>query len=237
MKKTLIALAIPMAIATAATPAFAGMADDPTLVKLMIDQLETRSTEGTDPRVMEADLWIGKDLNKAWFKADMESVDGNTEAAEVQARYSRAIAPYWDFQIGLRHDLEPSNETRDWVALGFRGLAPYFFDIDAALYIDGNGRTQLSFDTEYEIMLTQKVVLSPELQVTLNGKSDEVLGQGSGLANSEFGVRLRFEIIREFAPYVGVNWERKYGQTADFARAEGDATQDFQWVAGIRAWY
>ncbi len=236
MKKTLIAMAVASAT-LASAPGFAGKGDDPTLMKVMIDQLEVRSTDGDDPRVLEADAWIGKDLNKAWFKFDAESVGGETEAAEVQARWSHAVAPYWDFQVGWRHDLKPSNETRDWLALGFRGLAPYFFDIDAALYIGENSMAQLSFDTEYEIMLTQRWVVSPELQLTLNSKSDPVLGQGSGLASSEFGIRIRYEIIREFAPYAGVNWERKYGETADFARDEGAETQDFQVVAGIRAWF
>jgi copper resistance protein B len=234
MKKTMIALAM---TTTLTAPAFAGMGDDPVLVKVMIDQLEIRSTDGADPLVMEADAWIGKDLTKAWFKADVERVDGETEQAEIQARYSRAVAPYWDFQVGLRHDLEPDDETRDWLALGFRGLAPYFFDIDAALYVGENGRTQLSFDTEYEVMLTQRVVLSPELQVNFNGKSDPVLGLGSGLSNMEVGLRLRYEIKREFAPYIGVNWESTFGETADFAKAEGDDSSDTQFVAGIRAWF
>lgn len=233
MKRILMALVM----ATAAMSAFAGKGDDPMLSKVMIDQLEIRSTEGDDPVVLEADAWIGKDLHKAWFKADLEKAGSKTEQAEVQARYSRAVAPYWDFQLGWRHDFEPDEETRDWLALGFRGLAPYFFDIDAALYVGENGRTNLSFDTEYEVMLTQRWVLSPELQVNLYGKSDPVLGQGSGLSDIELGLRLRYEIKREFAPYIGVNWESKFGGTADFAEDEGEDTSDVQFVAGIRAWF
>jgi len=233
MKKVFIALAM----ANVVMPVFAGMGDDPILGKVMIDQLEIRSTEGDDPVVLEADAWIGKDLHKAWFKADAEHVDGKTERAEVQARYSRAVAPFWDFQLGWRHDFEPDEETRDWAVLGLRGLAPYFFDIDAALYVGENGRTQLSFDTEYEMMLTQRWVLSPELQVNLNGKSDPVLGEGSGLSDLELGLRLRYEIKREFAPYIGVNLESKFGGTADFATDEGEDISDVQYVAGIRAWF
>jgi len=199
--------------------------------------LEIRSTDGSDPKVLEADAWIGKDLNKAWFKADIERIDGETKQAEVQARFSRAIAPFWDFQLGLRHDSKPAEETRSWAVLGLRGLAPYFFDIDAALYIGEEGRTQLGFDTEYEVMLTQQWVLSPELQVNLFGKSDAVLGQGSGLSDIELGLRLRYEIKREFAPYIGVNLESKFGETADFAQDKGEDTSDVQYVAGIRAWF
>jgi len=170
MKKRLIALATLVAVSA---PLHAGMEDDPLLVKLMIDQFEQRSGDDEDPVVLEADAWLGKDLHKLWIKTDVERVDGETEQAEVQLRYSRAVAPYWDFQIGARSDLEPSDEKRNWLALGFRGLAPYFFDIDAALYIGEEGRTQLSFDTEYEVMFTQKLVLSPELQVVVNGKNPE----------------------------------------------------------------
>ena len=234
MKKTLIAMATAAVIST---PVHAGMEDDPTLVKLMIDQLEQRSGDEEDPVVLESDVWIGKDLHKLWLKADVESVDGETEQAEVQARYSRAVAPYWDFQIGVRSDLKPSDEKRDWLALGFRGLAPYFFDIDAALYIGEQGRTQLTFDTEYEVMFTQRLVLSPELQLTINGKEDKALGLGTGLSSLEAGLRLRYEIVREFAPYIGVNWEGAFGKTADYIEDAGGETSDTQFVVGIRAWY
>ncbi|HFD86999.1 MAG TPA: copper resistance protein B [Gammaproteobacteria bacterium] len=234
MRKHLMVAAIAAALAQ---PAFAGMGDDPTLVKVMIDQLETRSGDGPDPAVLESDVWIGKDLNKLWLKFDAERVDGETEQADIEARYSRAVAPFWDFQVGLRRDLKPSDETRDWLALGFRGLAPYFFDIDAALYVGDNGRTQLNFDTEYEILFTQRLILTPELQFNLNGKSDPVLGQGSGLSNMELGLRLRYEIRREFAPYVGVNWDSRFGETADFAKAAGQDSSETRIVAGIRAWF
>lgn len=233
MKKILTVFAITSVI----TSVHAGMDDDPVLGKVMIDQLETRRTEGNDPWVLEADAWIGKDWHKAWFKADVEYVDSETEQADVQARYSRAIAPFWDFQLGLRHDFKPDEETRDWAVLGFRGLAPYFFDMDAAFYVGENGRTQLSFDTEYEIMLTQRWVLAPELQVNLFGKKDPARGHGSGLSDLELGLRLRYEIRREFAPYIGMNLESKWGGTADLAKDEGKDTRDIQYVAGIRAWF
>jgi copper resistance protein B len=234
MKKRLIALAT---LAAVSGPLHAGMEDDPVLVKLMIDQFEQRFGDEEDPVVLESDLWIGKDLNKLWLKADVERVDGETEKAEIQARYSRAIAPYWDVQAGLRRDLEPSSQTRDWLALGLRGLAPYFFDIDAALYIGDEGRTQLTLDTEYEVLFTQRLVLTPELQLTINGKDDEVLGMGSGFSSMEAGLRLRYEVVREFAPYIGVNWEGVFGKTADYAEAAGGNTSDTQFVVGVRAWY
>lgn len=229
-----------MLIAIVAAPVCsvqAGMGDDPILTKVMIDQLEIRHTDGSDPLVLEADAWIGKDLNKAWFKLDLEKVGSEYEQAELQALYSRAVATYWDLQIGWRHDFKPAGETRDWAAIGFRGLAPYYFDIDTALFIGESGRFVLDLDAEYEVMLTQRLVLSPELQLNLHSKSDPAIGQGSGLSDIELGLRLSYAIRREFAPYIGVNWERKFGQTADFARDEGEDTSDLQFVAGIRAWF
>jgi copper resistance protein B len=213
------------------------MDDDPILTKVMIDQLEIRNMDGPDPFVVEADAWVGKDLNKAWFKVSGERVDGTWESAEFEARYSRAVAPYWDFQVGIRHDARPSKETRDWAAVGFRGLAPYFFDVDSSLYLGSDGNIGLRLQAEYEIMFTQKLVLAPEAQANLYSKADKAIDQGSGLSSSELGVRLRYEIRREFAPYIGINWEKRYGQTADLMEAAGESTDDVQFVAGIRMWF
>jgi len=210
--------------------------DDPILAKVMIDQLEVRSTDGSDPWVLDAQAWIGQDLHKLWLKTEVERVDGETEEAEVQALYSRAIAPYWDFQIGWRHDFRPK-PTRDWLALGLEGLAPYWFEVDAALFIGESGRIAARLEAEYEWMLTQRWVLSPELEVNLHTEDDEDVGVGSGLSDLELGLRLRYEIRREFAPYIGVNWTKKFGDTADFARDEGEDTDDIQIVAGVRVWF
>jgi copper resistance protein B len=210
--------------------------DDPVLAKVMINQLEVRSTDGPDPWVLEAQGWIGQDLNKLWVKTEVEYVDGETEEAEIQALYSRAIAPYWDVQVGWRHDVRPK-PNRDWLAIGFEGLAPYWFEIDAAAFIGESGQVGARLEAEYEWMFTQRWVLSPEMEVNLHSKNDEETGTGSGLSDLELGLRLRYEIRREFAPYIGVNWTKKFGNTADFAREEGEDTDDFQFVAGVRAWF
>lgn len=210
--------------------------DDPTLTKVMVDQLELRSSDGPDPWVLDAQGWVGKDLHKLWLKTEVERVDGETEEAEGQALYSRAISAYWDLQIGWRHDFRP-RPSRDWLAIGLEGLAPYWFEIDAAAFVGGNGQLAARLEAEYEWMFTQRLILSPELEVNLHSKDDEAVGVGSGLSNMELGLRLRYEIRREFAPYLGVNWSRKFGKTADFARHEGEDTDDVQIVAGIRAWF
>ena len=214
----------------------AGMGDDPLLSKVMIDQFEQRFTNGSDPLVLEADVWVGKDLNKAWFKIDAEYVDSTLEEFEFQALYSRAVAPFWDFQVGWRHNTQPK-PTTDWLALGFKGLAPYWFEIDGGLFIGDGGQVNVRVQAEYEIMLTQKWVLSPEATVNIYGQTDEEHEIGSGLSDTQLGLRLRYEIKREFAPYIGINWNQKYGKTADFARAAGAVTNDLQFVAGIRAWF
>lgn len=213
-----------------------GMDDDPLLTMLVVDQFELRNGEGKSPLVWDAEGWVGKDLQKLWIKTDGEYVDGQVEEAELQALYSRAIAPFWDLQLGWRRDIRPTPQ-RDWLAFGLKGLAPYFFDIDTTLYIGDSGRTSARLQAEYEVMLTQRLVLVPEIELNLYGKNDPATGTGSGLSNVEAGLRLRYEVRREFAPYIGVNWSRLYGQTADYVRAEGTDVDNLQLVFGVRFWF
>jgi copper resistance protein B len=210
--------------------------DDPVLGKVLIDQLEVRSNDGSNPWALDAQAWVGKDLHKLWFKTEIEHVDGETEEAEGQALYSRAISAYWDFQIGWRHDFKPT-PTRDWLAIGVEGLAPYWFEVDVAAFVGGNGQVAARLEAEYEWMFTQRWILSPELEVNFHSANDEAVGVGSGLSDLELGLRLRYEIRREFAPYIGVNWTKLFGNTADYARDEGEDTNDFQLVAGVRIWF
>lgn len=214
----------------------AGGKDDPLLYKVMIDKVEWRSVDGPDFWMLDADAWLGYDLNKFWLKTEVEYVEGETEEAELQLLYSRAIAPFWDAQIGWRRDIRPEPE-RDFLALGFKGLAPYLFEVDAGIFLGESGQVGARLDAEYEYMFTQKLILSPEIELNLYSKDDEEVGIGSGLSDMELGLRLRYEIRREFAPYMGVNWAKKFGDTADFAKEEGEETSDVQFVLGFRAWF
>jgi len=233
MNKKIISV---LALLTASFQASAGMEDDPLLTFVKIDQFEIRNTDGPDPLVFDGQLWIGKDLNKLWIKSEIERVDGETEENELQLLYSRAIAPYWDFQVGWRKDFKPDPD-QDWLAIGVQGLAPYFFEVEATAFISDESQTNLRLEAEYELLFTQRLILSPEVEVNLYTDDDAERGVGSGFSDLELGLRLRYEIRREFAPYIGVNWMKKFGNTADFAEADGQEIEDTQFVAGIRAWY
>jgi len=228
---TAVGLALP-------APAWSHGDDDPLLAKVMLDQLEWRRATGVDAGalVWQADAWLGHDRDKLWLKAEGERVEGVTEEAELQLRYSRAVAPFWDAQLGWRADLGPGPE-RHWLAAGLHGLAPYWFDTDLALFAAADGRTALRLEAEYELLFTQRLILSPDLEVNLYGQDDRATGVGSGLSDAEFGLRLRYEIRREFAPYVGLVGWRKFGDSADFARTQGERSDDLQWVIGVRAWF
>ena len=234
MKKNLLLLFLTLAVT--GTAHAGGMNDDPLLTNILVDQLEIRVADGDTPLVWDAEGWLGKDLNKLWLKTEGEYIDGHFEEAELQALYSRAIAPFWDLQVGWRRDIRPRPD-RDWLALGIKGLAPYYFDVDAAFFVGENGRTAARLQLEYEIMLTQRLILVPEIELNLYSEDDPDVGIGSGLSDIEAGLRLRYEIRREFAPYVGVNWTQLYGDTADFARMENEDTNNFQFVFGIRSWF
>ncbi len=218
-----------------ARDAQAAAEDDPLLLMGVLDQFEWQDT-GDNTLSWSGQGWLGKDLRKLWIKTEGEYSDGSTEDAEIQFLYSKAVATYWEFQVGVRHDFKPS-PSRSWAAIGFQGLAPYFFETDIALFIGESGRTALRFDSEYELLLTQRLILTPEIEINLYGKEDIRVGIGSGLSDIELGLRLRYEIRREFAPYIGINWSKLYGGTADFARFAGEDTSEAQLVIGLRAWF
>jgi copper resistance protein B len=216
----------------------AGMEDDPLLTMVKIEKLEILDADSGEhrPALLDGYAWIGKDLHKLYIKTEVERVAGDNEEAEVQLLYSRALYPFWDLQLGWRRDFEPRPE-RNWLAIGMQGLAPYMFEVDAVLYLGESGRLAARLDAEYEYMFTQRWVLTPEVEINAYSKDDPQRGVGSGVADISAGLRLRYEIYREFAPYLGVNWSRTLGDTADLARAEGEKISDTRMVVGIRAWF
>ncbi|HEY0635021.1 MAG TPA: copper resistance protein B [Gammaproteobacteria bacterium] len=226
------------AVAADHPEAMQGMHEAERFTKVMLDRLEWRDADPEALSYWEAQAWLGGDIHKLWLKSEGEVAKGDTEEASLEAYYSRAVAPYWDLQLGARHDFALQGEpARNWIAIGVKGLAPYKFEIDATLYAGAQGRSALVTQVEYDLLITQRLVLMPELEAALYGKEDVARGIGSGLAHLAAGLRLRYELRREFAPYVGVNWTGKYGDTADLARGHGAPVRDTQWLIGVRAWW
>ena len=213
-----------------------GIEDDPVVSLVKVDQLERRYTDGKDIVVWSADAWVGYDLHKFWLKTKGERVANTTESAELQLLYSKAVSPFWALQFGVKRDFQPT-PNRTWAVITANGLAPYMIETDASLFIGKSGRLSVQLDAEYEYMLTQKWVLVPELEFSVFSKDDAETETGKGLAKVEAGLRLGYEISREFAPYIGINWERKFGKTADFAREHGEGVEDTQLLLGVRFWF
>jgi copper resistance protein B len=232
MKKYCVVLLLTLLV----VPAYGGMEDDPLLAKLMIDQLEYQFGDGDNALAWDAQGWVGKDLNKLWIKSEGAYQDSQIDENELQLLYSRAVAPFWDAQIGWRGNLEPT-PSRNWLAVGVEGLAPYFFDIEASAFLGENGRTAARLKVAYEFLFTQKLILTPEVEVNLYGKDDPAATIGSGFSNIETGLRLRYEIQRELAPYIGINWNHLFGDTADYAEVEGQDADSVQFVIGIKSWF
>ncbi|HEX3896030.1 MAG TPA: copper resistance protein B [Rudaea sp.] len=210
------------------------MNDDAALGMVKFDELEHAFTSG-DPVAWKGDAWYGGDFDKIWLRTEGGHEDGRLDTRN-ELSWDHAFSSFWDWQLGARRDSGLGGD-RNWAAFGVRGLAPYWFDIEATAYAGEQGRTAFRLRTEYELLFTQRLILQPEFEMNLYGKSDPQREVGSGLSDAEFGVRLRYEIRREFAPYVGVVWQRKFGEAARIARIDGRDTNGTQLVAGIRFWF
>lgn len=214
------------------------MHDNTVFTKFMLDRFERRDSKTTDSTYWEAQAWSGSDINKLWLKTEGSRVNGETDDAEVELYYSRAVSAFWDTQVGLRHDFSTAEMPgRNWVGVGFQGLAPYLFETEITAYLGNKGRSALRFKGEYDLMFTQRLIFSPELEFNVYGKKDPERALGSGLADASLTLRLRYDIRREFAPYIGIMWTQLYGGTADYARAAGNNASETQLLAGIRVWW
>ncbi len=205
---------------------------------LQAERLEYRTGEGDPHFLWDGQAWYGYDKNKAWFKSEGEYAfeQDRVEDAEVQVLWSRAISRFFDFQAGVRHDFAPGPD-RTFAVLGVQGLAPYWFEVDAAAFVSDDGDVSARVEAEYDMLLTQRLILQPRGELNLALQDVPKSEIGSGLTNAEVGIRLRYEIKRQVAPYVGVSWERTVGETADFKRADGDDISTISFVAGLRLWF
>lgn len=207
---------------------------------LLVDQLESQfGTNGTDALFFNVLGWAGGDYNRVWLNAQGTQVYGGPlEDTDVQLLYGRLIAPFWDLQAGVRYfQSNSSSPPRASAVLGILGLAPYWFETQAALFISNKGEVSARLELEYELLLTQRLILQPRLETNVSAQRVSELEVGQGVNDLEVGLRLRYEIRREFAPYLGVSWKSKFGETADFARAAGEPVQTWSIVLGVRLWF
>jgi copper resistance protein B len=203
---------------------------------VLFDQFEWQTGAGTDGIGWDTKGWVGRDVNRFWFRTEGETAGDRLESGEAHLLYGRAIARWWDLVLGVRQDVRPG-PGRTYAAVGIQGLAPYWFEVEATFYVGESGRTHLRLETEYELLLTNRLVLQPLLEAEIYGKDDPTRGIAAGLSSTDIGLRLRYEIRREFAPYLGWTWNRTYFGTADLAEAAGDDTSSGRLVAGARVWF
>lgn len=221
-----------------AAPASAGlpahsMLEDPFNRSLLFDQLETHEDDGSAQVAWNATFWAGHAFDKLVVRTEGEKRGGTTEDAELELLWSHAVSPWWDVVAGARADYKPG-ATETWGAFGVRGLAPYRFEVEATAYLGEGGESAARLEAGYELLITPRLILQPRLELDWYGQSDPERGIGPGLSTGAAALRLRYELRREVAPYVGLVRERKYGATADAARAGGDDPADTRFVAGVR---
>lgn len=216
----------------------ADVLDDQLFTLVEVEQLEYRLQDGSDLLVWDARARIGNDDHKLAVTSEGEfDLDRNrVEAAEFLVLYQRLISDFFDAQIGVRHDVKPT-PSRTYGVVGISGLAKQWFEVDANFFVSDQGDTSARLAAEYDILFTQRLILQPSAEINIAFSDDRATGVGSGIDSIELGLRLRYEAEREFAPYLGINWERKLGRSADFAAEEGEDSNVFSLVAGIRFFF
>ncbi|HEX7082279.1 MAG TPA: copper resistance protein B [Gammaproteobacteria bacterium] len=212
------------------------MLEEPFNTFVLLDQLEVRDADDGEIGSFELSAWAGRSLRRLWIRSEGQRRSGDTEHAELELLWGRAFAPWWDVVAGVRRDFEPG-PGENWMAFGVQGLAPYRFELEATAYLGEGGRTAARVEAQHELLITNRLVLQPLLELNWYGDDDSSRGIGSGLASAEAGLRLRYEFRREIAPYVGLMREKKLGDTADLARAAGEDPSETRFVAGIRLWF
>ena len=213
-----------------------GMDDRRKFGKVMLDRLEWRDADEGSEYAWDVNAWYGGDFHKAWLEAEGERGDGSTHHSRLEAGWERIVSAWWSVRAGVRVD-GGAGPSREWLGAGFTGLAPGFIETEAVLYVGEDSRTALRLKLERDFLFTQRLVLQPELELDAYGKEDPEKLLGAGLSEISLGLRLRYEIRRELAPYLGIAWRWRLGDTADLAAAAGTDDSDLTAVAGLRAWF
>jgi copper resistance protein B len=212
--------------------------DNPIIGHVLFNQLEGR-TNGPDNEVRwDGEGWIGTDMNALWFKSEGFLEHGRATDGDTEALYDRPIPflRYFDAQAGVRYDLD-SNRGRTWGAIGIQGLAPYFFEFAPTFYFSDRGRFAGKITGSYDLLITQRLIVQPEFEVNFYTRKDRSRGIGSGPSDLDTGLRIRYEITRKFAPYVGFAYTQTFGETATLTREEGGIVHDPRFIFGARVWY
>ncbi|MAE51014.1 MAG: copper resistance protein CopB [Micavibrio sp.] len=213
--------------------------DNKIFYTLMGDRLEHRFQQGDNAALFDIQAWVGGDYNKLWLKTEGEynTSKSDWESTSVEALYSRNISSFWDVQAGYRHDFIPEADDRDFAALGVQGLAPYWFEVEATSYVSDEGDVSAVIEAEYDLLLSQRLILQPRFETELVVQDVEEYNIGSGITGFETGLRLRYEFSRKFAPYVGVSWEQATGATKDLLQDDSASTNNTAFVTGIKLWF
>ncbi|BED88251.1 MULTISPECIES: copper resistance protein B [unclassified Pseudoalteromonas] len=211
------------------------LADEHPFYALLGDRLEYN--EQANAGVFDLQAWYGTTFDRLVIKTEGDFSEGSIEENQTDILWGHAVSAYWDTQAGVRLDYNKEGENRQWLAFGLQGLAPYWFEIDMTAYVGERGNTAFTLEAEYELLLTQKLIIQPRAEITLYGKNDKQNELGSGLSSSAIGFRVRYEFTRQFAPYIGVEWSNKFGNTADYATSSGQSSNNTAFVAGIKFWF
>ena len=219
--------------------------DSPIRGYFLLDQFEhtttryTGGSKGGDALRFNTLGWIGGDYNRLWIYTEgAKPYSGKLEDADLQLLYGRLVAPFWDLQAGVRYfKPRPDGPSHNYAVIGFQGMAPYKFEVQAAAFVSERGDVSGRAELEYELLLTQRWILQPRFATNVALQEVREQGIGRGVNEVELGVRLRYEIKREFAPYVGVSWQKRYGGAAQFARERGEDVGGWSLLAGVRAWF
>ena len=211
-----------------------------TMANLLINQLEVgrdfRQDHDKTITNYDVDAWVGTDWNRLALKAEGSTSNGDLEDARTELLWRRPVDVFWNSELGVRQD-SGAGKDRTWLALGLQGISPYWVDLSGTVYVGDSGRAALRLEATYDWRITQRLILQPKLETNLYSKNDPARDIGQGVSDLQAGLRLRYEITRQFAPYIGVQTEQRYGKTAEYARAKGESASQTMAVAGVRLWF
>lgn len=214
--------------------------DDQIFWKVFAEQVELVAAGDDTAVAWDIHGWLGTDFDRLWLKSEGRGAGAADNELELQALYSRLVSPFWDLQAGIRYERRfdaAADGQRFHAVVGLQGLAPYWFELEPALFVSDDGDVSARVEASYDLLLSQRLIVQPDLEVNLAVQAVEEWGVGSGLNDVSLALRARYEIRREFAPFFGVEWAQKFGETADLARARGESIRHLAALFGLRIWF